>query len=98
MTPSTLHRDSRRFSVVWLLYAGLLVAGIISPIRQRKKTNVLSALLFFAVSLGFLSQAACGGGASESGNTSTPPGDYKVTVAAVAGSLTHTTTLNLSVH
>ena len=86
------------FYSFWLPVAGLALAGISFRSPAQKKARA-SGFLFCAVLVaGVVVQSACGGGGSSGGGGGgTPPGTYTITVTAVSGSLSHSTTGTLRV-
>jgi trimeric autotransporter adhesin len=94
-------RRSMRFYAVWLLLPAMLLstAGLTAPTRKKL---IAFCLLSIAVA-GLLFLVACGGGNSSpgggggGGTAGTPAGTYTVTVTAKSGSLTHQTTVTVTV-
>jgi hypothetical protein len=94
-------RRSMRFYAVWLLLPAMLLstAGLTAPTRKKL---IAFCLLSIAVA-GLLFLVACGGGSSSpgggggGGTAGTPAGTYTVTVTAKSGSLTHQTTVTVTV-
>lgn len=74
----------------------LLLAGLAAAKRQGKPRLVaLVGLACVLLIAGW--SAACGGGSSTPANPGTPAGTYSVTVTGTSASVSHSTTLNLSV-
>jgi hypothetical protein len=76
------------------LFAGIVFLGL--PSRRRRTTGLaLMLVVFFAAGVG------CGGGSSSSGGSTqtggTPAGTYTVTVTGTSGTMTHTTSVVLTV-
>ena len=93
-------RGSDWFPAMWLPIFGvaLMGAGLCSATGKRKRLRVL---LIYLTGWGVLWLAACGGGSSSGGGTKssggTPAGAYTITVKATAGSIVHTTNVDLTV-
>jgi trimeric autotransporter adhesin len=84
-----------------IFYAMLLPIGalaFVGGLNSRRK-RLLGLLLTGLMLSGLIFLAACGGGGSTPGGGShaTPMGNYTITVSASSGSLTHTTTVPLTV-
>ena len=83
--------------------SGVLVACLFWPGLLRRKNRAawlrMMAIAVFAV-IAMQSLTGCGGGKNNSSSTGsvTPAGQSTVTITATAGSLTHTTTLSLTVN
>jgi hypothetical protein len=77
---------------LWLPFMGVLLPSINRRRAFFAATVSLSLLLFIC---------ACGGAGSKNTNSNkqpgTPPGNYSITVTAVSGGLTHSTTVALTV-
>jgi hypothetical protein len=82
-----------------IVVAGLLLFGI--PARRRNWRSILAILLFAGVA-GFGIGCGSGGGGGGGGGGTTVPGTtagaYVLTVTGTSGSLTETTTVNLTVN
>jgi hypothetical protein len=77
---------------MWVL---LVFASIyLLACRRRRLPALAATVLAVAVAL---CAASCGGGSSHTTNSGTTPGTYTVTVTATSGSLTHTTSLQVTV-
>lgn len=85
----------RVFYAAWLPFTGLGLMGIVfaGTFRKNRKATVIftasSLLLILSILIG------CGGGSSKPG---TPLGTSTVTVTATSGSVTHTSTVSLTVN
>ena len=80
-----------------VLFAGIFLLGVPSRRRRRIAGLGLMLLVFFAAGAG------CGGGSNSSGspkNAGTPAGSYSITVTATSTSpaLSHTASINVTVH
>jgi hypothetical protein len=84
---------------LYVVFSSLTVLGLVLSAGQSKRRRVvLTVLLLNLFLLGLGSQIACGGGtSSQPGSSGTPPGQYTVTVNAVAGSITHAAKVTLTV-
>ena len=81
----------------WLGASGATMACLLLVgIPGRRRWSALLALLLFAAVAGGV---GCGGGGSSStpSGPTTSPGTYNITVSATSGTLTHTTTIALTV-
>ena len=79
-----------------VLFAGIFLLGV--PSRRRRIAGLGLMLLVF-----FSAGAGCGGGSNSSGspkNAGTPAGSYSITVTATSTSpaLSHTASINVTVH
>src|SRR5207253_2450204 len=85
---------------MWLPVVGLVLLGAGFTSRKKKLWSLLLSCLLFS---GLIFLVACGGGTSSSsggggsGHPGTPAGTYAVKVSASSGSLTHSTTVTLTV-
>lgn len=81
------------------LFGSIIVTPVVNG-TSKKKISSWVGIALLVISVGTL--AACGGGASNSGGgpqprPGTPSGTYHVMVTGVAGSLSHSTTVTLTV-
>jgi hypothetical protein len=104
-TPATtgaLTRPDWRRGVPWRGAAGATLAFVLFfaiPRRSRRWLSVLGVFLFLSLLPGFVS--GCGGGSgggTKSGSSGTTTGNYVVTVSGTSGSITKTTTVNITVN
>ena len=93
-------RGGRRAAfATWLLFPALAFVGIV-PIGLRSKRRRLAGLLLSMALSGVIAlQSACGGGNSSGGGQSggTPAGTYTVNITATSGSLSHPTSVTITV-
>jgi hypothetical protein len=84
---------------LYVVFSSLTVLGLVLSAGQSKRRSVVLTVLFLNLFLlGLGSQIACGGGTgSQPSSSGTPPGQYTVTVNAVAGSITHAAKVTLTV-
>ncbi|HLK34603.1 MAG TPA: hypothetical protein VKT29_16025, partial [Terriglobales bacterium] len=96
-TATLLHRNLRWMYAVMLPFGGMVFWGFAGGENRRRKR--LAGLIVLAMILGLtLLQAACGSSSSKpTVPPFTPKGTYNITVAAISGTATHTTTLTLVV-
>ncbi|MGC1436891.1 MAG: protease pro-enzyme activation domain-containing protein [Terriglobales bacterium] len=93
---SPLRRSRRLFYA--LLLPGFLGLVVSAGSRKRKLHGGLRLLSLIAVlALSTLWMPACGGGSSTPSNPGTPAGTSTVTVAATAGSLSHSVPVTLTI-
>jgi Domain of unknown function DUF11/Beta-propeller repeat len=85
-----------RFYALWLAMPGLALIGLGTGSKRRRKC-VLGALLLGALFALVLLQPACKSGTTTTPSSGTPAGTYTLTITATSGSLTETTTVNLTV-
>lgn len=96
---ASLNHEHQSVRFVWLMPGGLAVACIFLvnlPGRRWHRTGLFSVLLFLALGM----VVSCGGGGSgriNSQNLGTPSGTYTVTVTAMSGGITRTTTISVVV-
>jgi hypothetical protein len=105
-TTSALDRPLNKFFAAGggIAVAALLFFGI--PARRRKWRSILAILIFagivgFGIGCGGSSGSGGGGGGGGGGGTTTPgttTGAYVLTVTGSSGSLTETTTVNVTVN
>jgi hypothetical protein len=96
-TTSTSFQPAARFNITgtWLAGAGLFGCFFASLGRShRKLCSLLSAGLTSTLIAGFLlASTGCGGSSSQANRGSAP-----IVVTATSGALSHTSTVNLSLH
>ena len=92
LAPNSPLRDSRPLGFLWLPVAGfaLMGAGLRSGYSTRRRLTVY--LLGGILCVGFIFQAACGGGSGGPGSTT-----YTVTITGTSGSTQHSATTTLTV-
>jgi len=80
---------------LWLVMPGMALLGLGIGSNGRRR---VAGALFLCVLFGIIAlQAACGGTKTPTVVSGTPAGTYTITVAATSGTLSHNTTLTLTV-
>ncbi len=87
-------RHGRTFYAFWVFLPGLALFGA-GKKRRRRMLCALSLLALFAV---MLLQPACKGSTQTTLVSGTPAGTFPITITATSGSVTHSTTVNLTVN
>ncbi len=78
----------------WLALLGVVaMAALLACSRRPRWALAVLPLMLFAM----LAVSACGGGSGYSNPTGTPAGNYSISVTGTSGTLSHTTTINLTV-
>lgn len=88
-------RDGR-FYAFWLAIPGLAVFGLRTGSKRRRQ-RVFGALLLCFLFAMVLLQPACKGNTQTTPVSGTPAANYTVTITATSGTLTQTTSVNLTV-
>ena len=75
-----------------VFFGGIGVSG--SPLRRKR---LLGLLVGYLVCLVLAFQAGCGGSSPRRPNMGTPPGTYNITITGTAGTISRSTTVDLTV-
>jgi len=92
MVPPRISYPPNRFILLWTFAGALLLYGLLK-IRKTNRRRQLAPALF----VGMVLMAAVGIAGCTNTPTGTPAGTSTITVTATSGSLSHTTTVMLTV-
>jgi hypothetical protein len=100
VTTSALARPSLRRGVPWTGAGGAMLACILLfGIRgRRRRLSIFSLLVLLVLLAGSVSSCGGGGGNGGGSKSGTTPGNYTVTVTGTSGSLSQSTTVDLTVN
>jgi uncharacterized repeat protein (TIGR01451 family) len=94
--PVTTSLLTRHFYALWLALPGLTLLGVGAGSNRRRR-RILGILLFCALFAMLLLQPACSSSNTQLPVSGTPAGTYQITVTAVSGSDTKSSSITLNV-